>query len=172
MAQPAQQAPVSDPSPTPGTWMQRRPGARRLVHYDIVSMELHEVLACLPPQREKWLDLVWQPWPQTSLICAWACVQGPVYLLDAHRHAVLAQLQLTGNPLTLALHQYLQDIVPESSLREARHGSQAELWNLQYHVRPSTTRTEGQDIIEWSNAGSRLMFTQGAAVGMLSFAAT
>ncbi|KAK9851686.1 hypothetical protein WJX84_001991 [Apatococcus fuscideae] len=84
----------------------------RLVHYDLAAQELHCLLAGLPNPRTRCEEIsefdpfvraAWQPWPQASLLYAWASAQGPAFLVDCHQHCVLARLSLDGDPPCLRI---------------------------------------------------------------------
>ena len=73
----------------------------RLVHYDVSTCEVHAVLTGMPMQQadpdsryDAYVHAAWQPWPEASLLYAWAALQGPIFLVDCHCHCVLARLTL------------------------------------------------------------------------------
>ena len=147
----------------------------RLVHYDLAAQELHCLLAGLPNPRTRceeisefdpFVEAAWQPWPQASLLYAWASAQGPAFLVDCHQHCVLARLSLDGD------HPCLR-IQPRSQLGTLDGVCyDEELGKLPGSTYDHPGQSPGQGSsteLWWSGDGRALSIQDGSAMGLAVF---
>ena len=146
---------------------QRPEPAYKLMHYDISQDRLHAVMTDLPAQHELY-HVDWQPVPRASRIYAWACAQGPAYIVDAHQHCVLTRLWLCKDPMSLQVSPGAapgQGPYQDASLWELDSSLPYRYWTSR-HMEDYMAHTHDT---KWSSDGQMLMVVRLKALGVASF---
>ena len=143
----------------------------------LASRTTHEIMLGLPGMNEGPVEVVWQPWPLKSLIYAWASAVGPVYLVDAANHCVLAKMHLETPSASVLEGPWQMVVQAPDGDGPAGPYYDDELWKL-YKTNPWARndlilrKTCYQVKFAWKPTGTGLVLIGILALGYVSFAAT
>ena len=139
----------------------------------MLPQEVHAVLTGLPtPQMfldrrgyDAYVQVAWQPWPEASLLYAWASMQGPVFLNDCQCHCVLARLSLSVDPTDVTIQPRsalgtMDEICSDEELAQVPGVGQ---------TRPALLAGLDSNDVQWSSNGCALSIRGLKAVGIVFF---